>query len=380
MIETAIRPSPTFSRPPIDYSSSLQLSNRVQTADEIKALLESTLPELPSTRELEPSEMTDYQAPKAGVGAKRVYQEGRAKIDAVADKPIESWTFDDFYTQANAFIQISGVQGNSPTGNVASFSEELYLRGEKTSDGRSLSAGAIAFWMGLRVAGNLNYKWYGERKDKLLFFVEENHAPEEMLQRLTDAPRRPLIDKISQYQNELQNRRNLELQDTDQGDQFRDFFYDKRSELKRAFQRNGRYSFVWNWHRRGGDLIAKNPDDKEQGAIDLYENAPDDGTREMLKDEHEYLTGYEGKNRFVVKITFDQYVIDCCPTASVSQRIIDTAKRHNLALPGIGLLSISMLDSKPRIFLPAEKKKCSECKSYIEDGKCHCNQEQENNE
>lgn len=348
MVETLNRPLATSFDPSL------------ASADTDYALLASTVPVIPLTQELKPSEMCDYQAPNAGADAQRVQQEGRAMIDPVTKKPQEDWTFDDFYTQGNAFIQVSGIQGNSPTGNVASFSEQIFLREEKTSEGKVLSAGAIALLMGMRVAGNLNYKWYGERQDKLLFLIEDDSAPEEMLQRLTDAPRRPLTDKISEYQNRLQDLRQFELNATDQGIQFADFFYGRRTRLKRAFQRDGRYSFVWNWQRRGGDLIALNPDSKEQGSIDIYENAPDDGTREMLKAEHEFLVGGEGRNRYVVKITFDAYVLPCCPTASNAQR---RKVRSDLAA--------GFCSSESGV------KYCFSCKKWIRLGECDCDEKEE---
>lgn len=258
-----------------------------------------------------PMEMIMQEAPNAGEKGHRVWQKGKPSNESPLS-PYKEATLEEAIANSYMFVQISGVKGGSLTGNVADISTGLPWDRQSPMES---CAEAIA----RAIAGeNHQLTWFSPHK--LLVFIEDGQTPEQMLQRLVDAPREPYqreLPHLSNVVNKLQNIRALELLYPDgNGEDFIDIFNGNKSPLQRAYQDNGKFTFVWGWENRDGQLWGVNLDNTPQSMTEL---AIDEETNQMLLSKHAFLTQVGSTNRYVIEVDFSA-TVSCCNIAFNAQQ------------------------------------------------------------
>lgn len=264
-----------------------------------------------------------HHAPDAGQEALGIQRDGLNAMNRVRAKYATGaqMTASEMLTLCDAFIQVSGVSGE---GNIANITTSIRLP-------ESISPFQSAETIGRRIAGiDAEVARFGR---KILFMVESSKIdPDLMLERLAAVPRITNSEFFPKDEaivlNEIQDDRVQEFS-SEQGDIFKGIINGSVNPLRRAFQQDGKKSFVWGVQREG--LIGITPDRKEQSILELEtKDSTDQDTKDMLRTEREWLDGTEkGSERFVIKACFDEFVIPCCISSTAAQQEIKSGHGDN---------------------------------------------------
>lgn len=260
-----------------------------------------------------PLEMVMPDPSTVGAEGLKVLQKGM-RSDYTALSPLEEATFKQAVENSFMFLQVSGVKGENPTGNTAEASFGLPWDRQSPME-------ACAESIARRIGGDNPVQWFSPHK--LLVFIEGDLAPEEMLRRMVEAPREPYNQTLPHLSNAtslLQDIRSDELlQHSGNGQDFADIFNGERDPLQRAYQENGRFSFVWGCENREGRLWGINLENQPQPVSEL---AIDEETQSMLLAKEAFLTSAQGVNRYVVQIDFSA-TVSCCNISFNAQQNTD---------------------------------------------------------
>ena len=272
-----------------------------------------------------PLEMVMPDPSKVGSEGSKVLQKGmKPSYDPLS--PIEEATFKQAVENSFMFLQVSGVKGDSPTGDTSEVSFGLPWDRQSPME---VCAESIA----RRIGGSNQIHWFSPHK--LLVFIEEDQTPEEMLRRMVEAPREPYqqeLPHLARALNKLQDIRDEELlQNGENGRNFVDIFNGERDPLQRAYQDNGRFCFVWGCQNREGRLWGMNLENQPQAISDL---AIDDETKSLIREKERFLTTVQGTNRYVVQIDFSATVSCCNISFNAQQNTISSMQE-------IGTLSLN---------------------------------------
>lgn len=264
-----------------------------------------------------------HHAPDAGQEALGIQRDGLNAMNRVRAKYATGaqMTASEMLTLCDAFIQVSGVSGE---GNIANITTSIRLP-------ESISPFQSAESIGRRIAGiDAQAARFGR---KVLFLVESSKVdPDLMLQRLAAAPRITNSEFFPNDEagvlNEIQDDRAREFS-SEQGDIFKGIIRGSVNPLRRAFQLDGKRSFVWGVKREG--LIGITPDGTQQSILELEsKDSTDQDTKDMLRTEREWLDGTDkGSERFVIKVCFDEYVIPCCISSTAAQQEVKSSYGGN---------------------------------------------------
>ena len=255
-----------------------------------------------------------HHAPDAGQEALGIQRDGLNIMNRVRAKYATGaqMTASEMMSLCDAFIQVSGVSGE---GNIANITTSIRLP-------ETISPFQSAESIGRRIAGiDARVERFGR---KVLFLMESDQIdPDLMLQKLAAVPRLTNSEFFPKDEaivlNEIQNDRAQEFS-SEQGAIFKGIIRGEVDPLRRAFQQDGKKSFIWGVRREG--LIGITPDGTQQPIIELEtKDSTDQETRDMLRTEREWLDGAKkGSERFVVKVCFDEFVIPCCISSSAAQQ------------------------------------------------------------
>lgn len=255
-----------------------------------------------------------HHAPDAGEEALGIQRDGLNVMNKVRAKYATGaqMTSSEMMALCDAFIQVSGVSGE---GNIANITTSIRLP-------ETISPFQSAESIGRRIAGiDAQVARFGR---KMLFLIEADQInADAFLDKLATVPRLTNSEFFPKNEaivlNEIQDDRAKEFA-SEQGNIFKGIMRGEVDPLRRAFQQDGKKSFVWGVKREG--LIAITPDGKQQSILELEtKDSTDQDTQDMLRTEREWLDGTKiGLERFAVKVCFDEFVIPCCVSSSVKQQ------------------------------------------------------------
>ena len=249
-----------------------------------------------------PMQMIMREAPNAGKEAHRVWEKGKPAEELLLF-PDRKIGVEEAIRNSFAFVQIAGMKaGESST--VANISTGL------TWD-RQTPIENCAQEIVKNIGGSeVQFVWFGPHK--LVGFVKGDEQPEEKLKRLVDAPVKAYdayFPHLADAQNEIQNRRVADILDpyNGTGKTFLSIF-NGEEKLDRAYQDNGRYSFVWGTQKINDMLVGINLDNKIQSVAEL---ATDNDTKEMLEAMQKFFSGTDPQNRYFIEFDFSE-TVSCC--------------------------------------------------------------------
>lgn len=250
-----------------------------------------------------PQEMIMRPAPNAGLEARRIWDKGKQKIAEVPLSPDREIGVEEAIRNSFAFVQIAGLKAGEPR-NVANISTGL------TWD-RQTPIEDCALQIVQEIGGSeAQLVWFGPHK--LAGFVKGDERPEYKLIRLVNTPREAYVKHfphLARAQNEIQDRRIKDILDKDNGTgrKFLSIFNGK-GNLDRAYQDNGRYSFVWGTQKIDDTLMGTNLDNKLQNVSEL---ATDEDTKQMLDSLQKFFSGTDSQNRYFIEFDFSE-TVSCC--------------------------------------------------------------------
>lgn len=249
-----------------------------------------------------PMEMIMNPAPGAGEEANRVWEMGKPAGELLLSPDREAGV-EEAIRNSFAFVQVAGMRAGDSS-MVANISTGL------TWD-RQTPIEDCAQEIVQRIGGSeVQFAWFGPHK--LVGFVKGDERPEDMLTRLVDAPTKAYeahFPHLARAQNEIQKRRVSDILDlfNGTGKTFLSIFNGEEN-LGRAYQNNGRYSFVWGTQKIDDILIGTNLDNKIQSVEEL---ATDEDTQQMLKAMQKFFSGTDSQNRYFIEFDFSE-TVSCC--------------------------------------------------------------------
>lgn len=249
-----------------------------------------------------PMEMIMQEAPNAGREAHRVWNKGKPKGELLLS-PDREIGVEEAIRNSFAFVQIAGLKAGESK-NVANISTGL------TWD-RQTPIEDCAQEIVEKIGGSeVQLHWFG--RHKLVGFVKGNDMPQDKLLQLVHAPTKvypKYLPHLADAQNEIQKRRVKDILDPLDGTG-REFLsiFNGEENLDRAYQDNGKYSFVWGTQKIDDKLMGTNLDNKCQSVAEL---ATDEDTRQMLKAMQEFFAGSDSQNRYFIEFDFSE-TVSCC--------------------------------------------------------------------
>jgi len=249
-----------------------------------------------------PMEMIMRSAPNAGEEAHRIWEKGKP-AEELPLSPDRKVGVEEAIRNSFAFVQIAGMKaGESST--VANISTGL------TWD-RQTPIEDCAQEIVQKIGGSeAQLVWFGPHK--LVGLVKGDSRPEAKLIGLVDAPKQAYakyFPHLANAQKEIQKRRVKDILDPSNGTgkNFLSIFNGEEN-LDRAYQDNGRYSFVWGTQKINDTLMGTNLDNQLQSVAEL---ATDEDTRQMLKAMQEFFSGTDFQNRYFIEFDFSE-TVSCC--------------------------------------------------------------------
>ena len=249
-----------------------------------------------------PMEMIMNPAPNAGEEAQRVWEKGKPVGELILS-PDREVGVEEAIRNSFAFVQVAGMRAGD-SAIVANISTGL------TWD-RQTPIEDCAQEIVQKIGGSqVQLAWFGPHK--LAGFVKGDEKPEDKLVRLVDAPKQAYpkhLPHLAVSQNKIQNRRVADILDPYNGTR-RTFLsiFNGEEKLDRAYQDNGRYSFVWGTQKINDVLVGTNLDNKLQSIVEL---ATDENTRQMLEAMQKFFSGDSNENRYFIEFDFSE-TVSCC--------------------------------------------------------------------
>lgn len=247
-------------------------------------------------------EMIMHSAPNAGEEARRVWEKGKPVGEPLLSPDLETGV-EEAIRNSFAFVQVAGMRAGD-SAMVANISTGL------TWD-RQTPMEDCAQEIVQRIGGSeVQLVWFGPHK--LVGFVREDKRPEDKLTRLVDAPTKAYITHfphLARAQNEIQKRRADDILDPLNGTS-RMFLsiFNGEENLDRAYQDNGKYSFVWGTQKIDDILMGTNLDNESQSVATL---ATDKDTKQMLEAMQKFFSGTDSQNRYFIEFDFSE-TVSCC--------------------------------------------------------------------
>jgi len=242
------------------------------------------------------------EAPNAGEEAHRVWEKGKPAGESLLSSDREVGV-EEAIRNSFAFVQIAGIRfGDSSM--VANISTGL------TWD-RQTPIEDCAQEIIEKIGGSeVRLVWFGPHK--LVGFVKGDGRPEDKLARLVDAPKQTYathFPHLARAQNEIQKRRVNDILDpfNGTGRKFLSIFNGDQN-LGRAYEDNGKYSFVWGTQKINDTLMGTNLDNKPQSVAEL---ATDEDTKQMLEAMQKFFSGIDSQNRYFIEFDFSE-TVSCC--------------------------------------------------------------------
>lgn len=302
-----------------------------------------------------PMQMIMREAPNAGEEAHRIWEKGKPAGELLLD-PNREVGVEEAIRNSFAFVQIAGLKGGD-SNMVANISTGLtWDRQTPIED----AAGDIVYAIG---GDEVEFHWFGPHK--LVGFVKGDQAPDAMLSRLVDAPREPYaryFPHLARAQGEIQDIRREDILNPQIGTGRRFLsIFNGEQDTQRAYQDNGKYSFVWGTEKVDDKLMGTNLDNQPQSIAEL---AIDDDTKQMLEAMEKYFKGTDEKSRYFIEFDFSE-TVSCCNVSFNAQH----EESH------VWTQDVSLLSSGVTIQFPNGEKytgsdSCKNCRQT--KGSCTC--------